>query len=183
MKSPIRNLILALCILTMNFATADQRDPRLDKLFGAMSQTDNVRVSAEIEQQIWQIWLEHGDPEVEVRLRQGMLAMEQNPSRALKVFTTLIEDEPDFAEAWNKRATLYYLLGDYAAAADDIEQTLALEPRHFGALSGLGLVHLALNQYLEAQDAYKAVLEIQPSNRNAQQNLEMINRYLRRYTT
>ncbi|NKB99421.1 MAG: tetratricopeptide repeat protein [Pseudomonadales bacterium] len=162
---------------------ADQRDPRLDELFQAMSQTDNARVSAEIEQQIWQIWLEHQDPEIEARLSQGMLAMDQNPARALNVFTALIEEQPEFAEAWNKRATLYYLLGDYSASADDIEQTLALEPRHFGALSGLGLVRLALNQYLEAQDAFEAVLEIQPSNRNAQQNLEMINRYLRRFTT
>ena len=170
-------------VLCSNFANADQRDPRLNDLFRSMSQTSQARASAEIEQKIWQIWLQHQNPEIEARLRQGMLAMAQNPSRALRVFTALIEDEPDFAEAWNKRATLYYLLGDYSASAQDIERTLALEPRHFGALSGLGLVHLALDQYLEAQDAFEAVLEIQPYSRNAQQNLERINLYLRRFTT
>jgi tetratricopeptide (TPR) repeat protein len=176
-----KELCLLACLAT-TAVSADQRDPRLDDLFQLMKQTTSLEVAADAENRIWQIWLQHEDDEIEARLNLATLAMDQNSGRALQGLTELIDDAPDFAEAWNKRATLYYLLGDYTASAADIKRTLALEPRHFGALSGLGLVHLAMKEYVEAKDAFEAVLKIHPNNRSAQQNLEMLNRYMRRFT-
>ena len=100
--------------------------------------------------------------------------------KSLRIFTELTVEYPDFAESWNKRATLYYLYGQYAESASDIEKTLALEPRHFGALSGLGLVYLAQDQYVKAIAAFEAVLLITPHNDGVRNNIEMINSQLRR---
>ena len=106
--------------------------------------------------------------------------MDENPRKALMIFNELVEEVPDFAEGWNKRATLYYLFGDYAASARDIEKTLELEPRHFGALSGLGLVHMAQNQYAKAKSAFEAALLIHPHSSGVRQNIKLINDYFRR---
>ena len=91
----------------------------------------------------------------------------------------LINRYPNYAEAWNKRATLYYLAGDYVASIRDIEATLQLEPRHFGALSGLGLVYLQQGELTEARDAFAALLEVHPNSPNAKENLDLINEQLR----
>ena len=100
-------------------------------------------------------------------------------SQALRIYSQLIESYPNFAEAWNKRATLYYVLEDFAASVADIEATLALEPRHFGALSGLGLVYTQQGELDKARDAFVKLLEVHPNSANAQQNLERIENELR----
>ena len=159
---------------------ADQNDPRLNDLFLVIQQTENATVASNAESKIWEIWLEHDDQQTQERLGEGIVAMDGNPREALSIFNELVEEVPDFAEGWNKRATLYYLFRDYAASERDIEKTLALEPRHFGALSGLGLVYLAQSQYAKAISAFEAVLFIHPHSRGARQNIELINAYFRR---
>jgi len=81
---------------------------------------------------------------------------------ALGAFDEIIRLAPGFAEGWNKRATIHYLLGNYDASAADIESTLALEPRHFGALSGLGLVRIAQGDEAKALEAFEAALAVHP---------------------
>jgi tetratricopeptide (TPR) repeat protein len=181
--SVVGTLPIAICatlLISAGGAVADQNDTRLNELFAIIAQVEHQRVSAEVEQQIWEIWLSHEDDGIEARLAAGVTAMNHDPRLAFNILTELTEEVPDFAEAWNKRATLYYLLGDYAASHSDILRTLELEPRHFGALSGLGLVHLALGQYVEAITAFEGVLRVHPQSKAAQDNIDKINRHLRR---
>ena len=160
-------------------ATADQNDSRLDELFLIIQQTDDPEVADSVETVIWQIWLQHDNKQTQERLAEGSAAMNRDPRKALRIFDELIEEVPDFAEAWNKRATLYYLVGEHAASASDIEKTLELEPRHFGALSGLGLVYLAQDQLVKAKSAFEAVLLIHPHSSAARRNIESIDDHLR----
>ena len=169
-----------LLLLSGGATRADQNDVRLDELFLTIQQTDSAQVANEAENQIWEIWLQHDDKQTQARLNEGIVAMENDPGKALLVFTELVEVAPGFAEGWNKRATLYYLFGEYSASARDIEKTLALEPRHFGALSGLGLVYLAQDEIFKAKSAFESVLLIHPHSPSVRKNIERIDAYLRR---
>lgn len=151
---------------TLTFAlpgAASQDDPRLDALFGKLQSSQDVAEAQAVEQMIWRVWLVSGDDKIDTIMAQGVRAMTFNDhAEALRAFDEIIRRAPNFAEAWNKRATLHYLLGNYDASAADIESTLALEPRHFGALSGLGLVRLAQGDEEKALDAFEAALVVHP---------------------
>jgi len=167
--------------MLISFSTlADQNDPRLDDLFAVLQDTNDIKTIRITENQIWTIWLEHPDSDVERLMELGTQRMNyQRYTDALRVFSQVIENYPDYAEAWNKRATLYYLAGNLDASLSDIEQTLALEPRHFGALSGMGLLFVQREELLKARDAFEKLLQIHPHSPNARQNLDRINETLR----
>ena len=92
-----------------------------------------------------------------------------------KLFSETIELSPDFAEAWNKRATVYFLQGELEKSIADIDKTLELEPQHFGALDGLAEIYLIKNNLLGAAEIYKRILEIIPSSKKSQDRLKLIN--------
>lgn len=143
---------------------ADQTDPRLDELFEKLRISEVFSIAHATEQQIWIIWHQPPDiPEVAEIMEDGLQAMrESRLDDALEAFDKAVKKAPNFAEAWNKRATIYYLMGDYPASIADVRQTLALEPRHFGALSGLGLINLKLDRKADALAAFEAALKIHP---------------------
>lgn len=151
---------------TLTFAlpgVAAQDAPRLDALFGKLKSTNDVSEAQMIEQAIWRVWLVSGDDKVDAVMAKGVRAMAlRDHAAALGAFDEIVRLMPSFAEGWNKRATIHYLLGNYNASAADIESTLALEPRHFGALSGLGLVRLAQGHETKALAAFEAALEVHP---------------------
>jgi tetratricopeptide (TPR) repeat protein len=121
---------------------------------------------------LWDIWCRSGIPEVDRLFRDGVAAMESRKlARAEELFAQIIEIAPDFAEGWNKRATVRYLVEDYAGAIADCEETIRRKPRHFGALSGQGLCHVALGQMREAADLFRRCLEVYPHLAAARQNL------------
>jgi tetratricopeptide (TPR) repeat protein len=150
--------------LSPHVAWADQNDPRLDALFSALKLSDTKETSGILESQIWTIW--HIPPEGSESgfiMRDGIEAMATGRiADALEAFDKVTKQEPAFAEGWNKRATVFYMLGDLDRSALDIQRTLVLEPRHFGALSGLGLVNLAKGDKPAALRAFDAALEIHP---------------------
>ncbi len=133
---------------------------------------DDPALVAKAEATLWQIWCRSGIPEVDRLLGQGVEAMErQELEEARALFTRIIERAPDFAEGWNKRATVRYVAEDYAGAIADCEETLARNPHHFGALSGQGLCHMALGQHREAAALFRRTLAIHPHLTSAGHNL------------
>src|SRR5436853_2611517 len=133
--------------------------------------TDAVR-AVQAASALWEMWHRSGDPQVDAVLRQGLEAMErQDVEQAEAIFTRVIQLAPSFAEGWNKRATVRFLAKDYAASIADCRETVARNPNHFGALSGQGLCHLALEQYKEAAECFRRTLAIHPSLESARTNL------------
>lgn len=149
-----------------------QNDPRLPALFDALKTAPSDAYANQIEQEIWRAWIVSGNEEIDQLMAIGLQAMAgRDPTLALAVFDEMVKRAPNFAEGWNKRATVHYMLDNYAESIADIEKTLALEPRHFGALSGLGLVNLALRRDAAALDAFEAALKIYPRMPGAESSI------------
>ena len=161
-------------------ARADQDDPRLDRLFERLQHTSDPAEAHGLEQRIWQVWLESDDAAVSRLMERGIVALrsQQYPT-ALQAFDRLVAQAPEFAEGWNKRATVHYLMGNWRASVRDIQRTLALEPRHFGALFGLGLIYDALEQPEAALRSFEATLTLNPHSASTRQMIERLRRQLR----
>lgn len=158
-------------------ARADQNDPRLPALFDVLKTTTDPVQAQVTEQGIWRIWMASPDDTVNLLMLRGMEAMSSGDfGTALKVFTEVVEIAPDFAEGWNKRATVLYMIGAYAESIADIGRVLELEPRHFGALSGLGLCNAELQRDEAALDAFERALSVNPHMDGARAHAEMIRR-------
>ncbi len=144
-------------------ADADQTDPRLPGLFNALKATSDPDEGAQIGRRIAAIWNEHPDDDVEQILHEGRNFMARgNLKLALKAFTVLTKIAPNFAEAWNKRASVLYKIGELEAAARDVKETLSREPRHFLAIAGLGVIYLRKGRLEEALRAFEHALAINP---------------------
>ena len=171
----LASFVLIYLLLAPSSATADQTDPRLDSLFGGLRISPDLATLRAAENKIWEIWLQHENSDVEELMQMGIQRMNrQRYSDAMLIFNQIITSYPDYAEAWNKRATLQYLVGNFDSSIADIEKTLELEPRHFGALSGLGLVYIQRNELNKAKEAFENLIRIHPYSPNAHQNLELV---------
>ena len=158
---------------------ADQTDVRLEALFATLRSTDDVGLSRASERRIWEIWLESGDPEVDRMVAAGIDDMSAGRvESAISRFARVIERAPAYAEGWNKRATAHYLNDELEASVADIRRTLALEPRHFGAISGMGLIFLERGDLRGALEAFRAVLTIHPHAPGARRRVEILEREL-----
>ena len=152
---------------------ADQYDIRLDKLFINLKSSVSYEDASLFEIQIWNIWMEHKNPNVKNNLFLGLEAMKYYEFEdALSHFSKIIQMEPKFAEGWNKRATVLYMMGRYSESEDDVIRTLELEPRHFGALSGQGLIRISLKDWSGAIEVLEEGLKINPHMLGAKINLK-----------
>jgi tetratricopeptide (TPR) repeat protein len=132
----------------------------------------DVPRARQAEAALWAMWCRSGRPDLDRRLGEAVAAMERRDfGEAERLLTALVGDAPDWAEAWNKRATVRYLAADYDGSIADCRETLARNPHHFGALSGQGLCHLALEQYKEAAECFRRTLVVHPHLDNARTNL------------
>ena len=148
------------------FSYADSNHQnKIDKLFGQLKTTTSYQESKEIESKIWELWTTHpSENSLTALLADGSFYMSQNKlDTAYDTFTKTIELDSNWAEAWNKRATVLYLMGKYELSQADIDKVLKLEKRHFGALSGQGLVQTALNNYQKAIDSYIEAHKVHPN--------------------
>lgn len=176
-------LILIVTILALGWqpARADQTDPRLDDLFTRLRLAESPADAAFTETLIWNIWFRYDGDNDDIRrlMSQGMAAAQEGLLEvAEESFAQVIAQEPDFAEGWNQRATIRYMRGDYAGSIADIQAVLALEPRHFGALSGLGLCYVELGELERALAAFEATLEIHPHAPGAAANVALLEEFL-----
>ena len=166
MKKLLQIVILSLLIFSS--VSAEKRDNELNNLFKLLKNSENTK-AIEIENKIWKIWITHPSEDrrgyrLTELLAQGSILINQgNLSKAYGLFSQIILEDPKWAEAWNKRATVLYLMGSYEQSQNDISEVLKLEKRHFGALSGQGLVQIKLKNYKKAIESYKEVQKIYPS--------------------
>ena len=180
---PLTGRIIAVLILLVYSLTspADQNDPALDRLFERLTITTSEEEASNITREIWQRWTANDDPEVSQLMQTGVRALNYSTyRRALQSFDRVIEMAPEFAEGWNKRATLYYHIKEYRRSIDDIKETLRLEPRHFGAWSVLGLVSIAQENYSGALAAFKKALSINPHIANIRRYVQKLEDWQRR---
>lgn len=170
--------IFSLLIISTDLYS-DQNDPRLNELFIELKQTENQETADQLTDEIWAIWRESPNKNVNQLMVQGRTAMSQGRLRlAVSIFDKIIEIAPDFAEGWNKRATVYYFMEEYEKSLSDVRETLKLEPRHFGATAGLGLIFLSLEFYDEALVAFERTLEINPHLSGPKRNVELLKKLL-----
>src|SRR5262245_2837884 len=142
-----------------------------DEAFADLRGDDPAR-AARAEARLWEMWCRSGVPEVDTLLRRAVEAMErQDWAEAETCCDSMIDRAAAFAEGWNKRATVRYLAGNYEGSVDDCRETLARNPRHFGALSGQGLCHLALGQFRDAAQLFRRALAVHPHLTGARHNL------------
>ena len=163
MKKILSSIIL-ISFSCISYAS-DQYNTQLDKLFNELSKTSSSIAAKKIESKIWKMWTTHPSEESLTNLlAKGSYYMSQNQlTSAHNVFSKAIELDPKWAEAWNKRATVLYLMGNYELSQNDIDEVLKIEKRHFGALSGQGMVQTALKNYQKAIDSYIEAHKIYPS--------------------
>lgn len=160
-------------------AAADQNAKNLDRLFEELAAAEYPMTAQQLEREIWRAWLEAGDEKVNEAMKSGIRAMSGGRiDEAIRRFTEVVEMAPEFAEGWNKRATAYYLNGEPAMSMRDIQKTLSLEPRHFGAISGMGLIFLQQGDEESALDAFEEVLKIYPLAPGAGKHAERLRKKL-----
>lgn len=163
MRSFCFALLLLVAVAGSRPAAADQTDPRLDNLFLILQSSDEQLEVRAAENLIWTTWIAHEDSDNTRLMHIGIKAMaDRRFDDAVEVYTALIDQAPDYAEAWNKRATVYFIQGKLALSAADVKQTLALEPRHFGALSGLGQIEILRGNGDAALKAFENAVKVHP---------------------
>ena len=173
-------LTIIIFFLSTTTISASDRDTELDKLFVELKK--NIpSLSSGIAQQIWTLWSTHpSDQKLTSILDEGSkLVQDQQLNRAIDVFSEAIELDPAWAEAWNKRATVFYMVGEFQKSQDDIDKVLELEERHFGALAGQGLVNIQLENYDKAIMSYKKAQQIYPKMKSPKIMIKQIEELIR----
>ena len=170
-------IIAFLCVLVASLLNAGSKT---QTLLDQLEQAQSTEQANPIVQELWKEWTSaHNNEDEKALMANGISAMSKgNLDRAENIFTKLIEVNPNFTEAWNKRATLRFMLWDFEGSLKDVEKVLTLEPRHFGALSGLGMIHLRLGDPERALKAYEDLVNIFPSNSDAAQKIITLKNYL-----
>jgi len=184
MRVIFKILIISISLLfASKIALADQNDPRLNNLFKKLNETENQDEIRDLISDIWNIWYEVDDPKVIEYFEKGIQAMNlRNYPLAIRFFNNLIEEDPNFAEGWNKRATVHFMMGNFDQSMQDIIKTLELEPRHFGALDGMGLIFIHQGQFQQALDVYDKMLEIFPFSVKTMDKKERIQSFISQST-
>ena len=170
-------------VFFLKFLYLDENLTKINKLFIKL-QTTNFDKALEIEQKIWKFWSTHPTNEkLTIRLNEGSeLVKSQRLEEAIEVFTELISIDQYWAEAWNKRATVFYLMGEFQKSQNDIDRVLELEDRHFGALAGQGLVNIQLKNYEKAIRSYEKAQKIYPLMKSPKIMIKQIKKLIKKQT-
>jgi tetratricopeptide (TPR) repeat protein len=171
-------IVLTLLAMPQAFADAAKAAPeqegvsRLDKLFDDLKRERNEAAAQRIANFIREEWTRSGSATIDLMMQWSATAMEEKRyDVALDFLDQITVLAPDYAEGWNRRATLHYMMGSYAMSMSDIEHVLRLEPRHFGALSGMAAIFKTYDMKEPALDAFQRVLNVYPMLRSAQEEV------------
>ena len=170
-----------LVLISTNLSKADDRNNKLNQFFKELK-INNNDLAYNIEQKIWDIWSTHPtDKNLTLKLAEGSkLVVNNQLSKAIVIFTEVINKDPSWAEAWNKRATVLYMIGNYKASQNDIDRVLQLEERHFGALAGQGLVNIQLRNYEKAIRSYEKAKKIYPTMKSPEIMIKEIEKLIKK---
>ena len=136
---------------------------------------DDALVRKLAERAMWEVWSRSGDASIDRLLASGIEQMGAREGElAVRTFTEVIRRRPDFAEGWNKRATVYYLMGEYQKSLADCDEVMKRNPYHFGALSGYGMIYLQLDQPAKALDYFQRALKVNPNLESVNETVEML---------
>jgi tetratricopeptide (TPR) repeat protein len=142
---------------------SSDRTRGLDFLFGALKAAPDEASAKHVEARIWALWLQTPSDTAALLMVRAKAAMDAKQVEvALKLLDAVVKLRPDYIEAWNRRATIYYLKNDYTHSLEDIQQVLVREPRHFGALAGLGMIMQDIGDEKRALDAFRKALAVNP---------------------
>ena len=184
-------------VLTREQALADMKEPDLETrrratawlgevgvladapvLIGALTDADEV-VRSLAEHSVWQVWGRSGDAEADELLQTGIEQMSRGDGpAAVDTFTKAIQRKPDFAEAWNKRATVHFLMGEHEQSIKDCDEVMKRNPAHFGALAGYGQIYLQLDQPERALGYFRRALRVNPNMRGVEQIIPQLEQLL-----
>jgi tetratricopeptide (TPR) repeat protein len=135
----------------------------LDFLFDALKAAPDAETAKQVENRIWALWIASGSDTANLLMTRAKAATDaKDYELAVKLLDSIVEIKPDYVEAWNRRATIHYMRKEFGRAMDDIRQVLIREPRHFGAISGLGMILQEFGDEKRALDAFRKALEIHP---------------------
>jgi tetratricopeptide (TPR) repeat protein len=152
-----------------------EKPVRLDRLFAALRAAPLSAEGSAIEQDILAEWLRSGDVEVDGQMAAAIVGMNTGDLEgALAILNDIVAKRPDYVEGWNKRATIYYYMDDYEHSLADIAATLRLEPRHFGALNGLGMIMINLGDRSRALMAFERAYAADPAQKSLPYTIEML---------
>ncbi len=158
---------------------ADQNNPALDTLFSQLHETTDVVEAASLSREIWQNWYQSDDAEITKLMQQGEMSIRQYKYvDAVRIYSEVIDLAPDYSEGWNRRATAYYLMGEYDLSTEDVVKTLNLEPRHFGALSGQGMIYIQQSRHHQALEYLERALETNPHMIGVKNNIEYVQKLI-----
>ena len=160
---------------------ANEQQKQLEKLFNDLK-VDNFSLANVVEQKIWKVWSTHpNSKDLTMMLTLGSdFVNNKELEKAIEIFSNVIDLDPSWAEAWNKRATVYYMIGEFEKSQADINKVLELESRHFGALAGQGLVNIELKNYEKAIKSYQQAQEIYPSMQSPNIMIEKIKKLIKK---
>jgi len=172
-------LILGMALLVPAPGNSDQTDARLDALFDTLKTSEINSELQETEVNIWAIWFESGRDEVDRLMEKAGEAMQSGQlPQAEEIYSRVVKLAPEFSEGWNRRATVRYYRQDYEGSIEDIRQTLTLEPRHFGAIWGLGMILGRDRDFSGAITAFERLLEIKPNSLDAKPRIDLLKQEL-----
>jgi len=174
----LKFIAMLLC-LQMGNTCADQNDARLPSLFETLEQAQNPAIASRTEQEIWRIWHTSPSDDALAIMSDARRALDTGKfENAIEKLNELVANYPDYAQAWNQRAIVLYVTEDFEGSLRDVTRAVALEPRHFGAYSGMGQCYMRLEQPERALEAFQAALEIHPWLSNVKQQMDMLRAYV-----
>jgi tetratricopeptide (TPR) repeat protein len=163
-------ILIFIVFFTSTFAENIEQKNKLNELFNKLKIVNNSKMAELLEKKIWSVWHEHpSNNKLTSKLKLGTELMEHGSyDYALKVFNNIIMSDPEWSEAWNKRATLFFLMEKYSKSLADIEKVLSIESRHFGALSGQARIFIKIREYEKAIVSLERALKFYPLFRSGQ---------------